>query len=138
MRSPLSRRALLVGATAAPVCMPVHAVARDHPDAAIFAAIEQHRAMLRHESALRDMMPADGTEAHDVWHDEFESYAHAECEFLAEVVFGRRAQTLAGARALMAVWLREFPKVDGADLLARAFHLPCPGSGRADDFSRMV
>jgi hypothetical protein len=106
--------------------MPAHAVARDHPDVAIFAAIEQHRAMLCHESALRDMMPADGTEAHDVWHDQFERYAHAECEFLAEVVFGRPARTLEGARALMEVWLREWPRVDGAPEIARAFGLPAP------------
>ena len=129
MRSPLSRRALLAGATAAPACMPTRAAALDHPDAAIFEAIQRHRALLRHEAALRELMPADGDpKAQEVWHDEFERYARAECEFLTEVVFGRPARTLEGARALMAVWLREHPRVDGAHEIARAFGLPAPES----------
>jgi len=108
--------------------MPTRAVARDHPDAPIFAAIERHRAMLRHEDSLRELMPADGTDAHDAWFEAFERYARAECDFLAEVVFGRPARTIEGARALMAVWLREHPRVDGAHEIARAFGLPAPDS----------
>src|SRR3546814_16928361 len=102
MAHPLTRRALLAGATAAPACisMPTAAAPARHPDAEISAALGRLDALygVYDELIAISATLTPGTDEHDASADRVAEHGQR-VEAGLRVVFGCRAASIEGVRA---------------------------------------